>query len=213
MTGADHPTACVRREGGLFDAMLDQPLARLSERSCLRLGAALAPRVSANRITIAGFVCGIVAAASIVADLVAVALAFLVLNRIADVLDGAVARAGGPTALGAFLDASLDLVVYAALPVAVAIRAPESALAAAFLLSGFASTTALELCFRRVRADAEGTSPAPLLGHSEIFSVFAIACIHPPAFSLLCYIYGAVCFAAAGVRVAGAVAHFRGAKP
>ena len=45
-----------------------------------------------------------------------VALALLIANRVADGLDGAIARATGPTDRGAFLDIALDFLVYAAVP-------------------------------------------------------------------------------------------------
>jgi hypothetical protein len=45
-----------------------------------------------------------------------------------------------------------------------------------------------------------------------LFIVFGIACAYPPAFPLLCYVVGAACFIAAGVRLAGAITDLSGAK-
>jgi phosphatidylglycerophosphate synthase len=190
--------------------MLDPMLRQLFDRPLARAGAVLGARVSANALTVSGFAAGIVASGLIVAGFAPVALAFLLLSRVADILDGAVARVKGPTALGAFLDMSLDLIVCAALPVAFAIQNPESGLAAAFFLFGFVSMMTLELCLRSL-SRLPGT--APLIGHTEIFFVFAIACAYPPAFPLLCYVFGAACFIAAGVRLANAVSLLNGAKP
>jgi phosphatidylglycerophosphate synthase len=202
--------------------MLDPILRQLCERPLARAGAALALRVSANTVTVAGFAAGIVAAALIVADLAPVALGFIVLNRAADVLDGAVARASRVTALGAFLDMSLDLIVYAALPVAFAIANPPSGLAAAFFLFGFVSMMTLELALwfwlRRgyesaTTSDFSFTVPAPLIGHAEMSMLLAVACAYPPWFPLLAYVFGAACFIAAGIRLANAVALLNDAKP
>lgn len=197
-------------KGAYANPMLDALLRRLLERPLERAGRALAPRVSANALTVGGFVAGLVAAGLIAADLAPIAIVFLLLNRVADVLDGAVARVRGPTALGGFLDAALDLIVYAALPFAFAVRRPESGLAAAFLLFGFVTMMTLELAFR-YWARRSTTHPAtPLFGHGETFVVFAIACALPWAFPVLAYLYGVACFIAGGVRVANAVNHLRG---
>lgn len=192
--------------------MLDGTFAKLCAGLLARTVRAMPARVTANQVTVAGFAVGIAAAALVAVDLAPIGLAFLVLSRIADGLDGALARLRGPTALGAFLDAALDLIVYAALPVAFALRDPSNALAAGFLLFCFAGMMMLELSFRFALRNG-ATLPPPLLGHTETFVAFAIACAYPPAFALVAYIYGAACFVAMGVRVAEAVTHLGNAKP
>jgi phosphatidylglycerophosphate synthase len=198
-------------QGAYAPAMLDPILRRLCERPLARTGAALATRVSANTSTVAGFAAGIIAPVLVVADLPLVALVFLVLGRVADIVDGAIARASRSTALGSFLDTSLDLIAWAALPVAFAIRDPLSGLAAAFFLFGFVAMTALELSLQFLLRERAPT--APLIGHTELLVVFAIACVYPLSFPLLCYIGGAVCFIAAGVRLANAVANLDSPEP
>ena len=185
--------------------MLDRHIIRACEGSLARAARAVPARVSANALTWMGFAAGIAAAALIVAGLAPVAIVFLVLARVADGLDGAVARLRAPTVLGAVIDASLDLIAYAALAVAFAIAIPESALAAAFLLFGFVSMMTLELTLRAVM-DRDAVLSPPLIGHTETFVVFVVACAYAPAFPLLAYVYGAACFIAAGVRIAGVVA-------
>jgi phosphatidylglycerophosphate synthase len=56
----------------------------------------------------------------------AVGLLLFLLSRIADGLDGAVARATMPTDQGGFLDIALDFFVYAAIPLAFAVYDPSS---------------------------------------------------------------------------------------
>jgi hypothetical protein len=51
----------------------------------------------------------------------------------------------------------------------------------------------------------------PLIGHTETFVAFAIACAYPPAFPMVAYIYGALCIAAAGMRIADALTYLKGA--
>ena len=102
------------------------------------------------------------------------------------------------------------------MPVAFAIRDPANALAAVFLLFGFASMMMTELALRfwSQHSDAP-TRPmlsAPPIGHTETAIVIAIACVYPPAFGVLAYLFGVACFAAAGARVAQAVVHLSGAQ-
>jgi phosphatidylglycerophosphate synthase len=72
--------------------------------------------VRADQITVAGLVIGLLAAGAAALGLYALALVGLVLNRLADGLDGAVARLTEPTDRGAYLDIALDFVFYAAFP-------------------------------------------------------------------------------------------------
>ena len=64
----------------------------------------------------------------------------LLLNRLLDGLDGAVARAAGSTDLGGFLDITMDFLVYSAIPFAFVLKDPGNALAAAFLIFSFVGT-------------------------------------------------------------------------
>src|SRR5258708_36364897 len=117
--------------------MLDAPIRRIAASPLERLADAVASiGVSANALTVAGFTMGLAAAALIADSLFLQALIFLALNRFIDVLDGMVARRTRVTELGAFLDSTLDLFVYAAIPFGFALVHQQDALAAAFLLVG-----------------------------------------------------------------------------
>ena len=48
-----------------------------------------------------------------------------------------------------------------------------------------------------------------MLGHAETFLVLAAACIYPPAFPVLAYVFGALCFMACGGRIATALTHLK----
>lgn len=87
------------------------------------------------------FACGIACTALLAAGIVSGALVFWAANRLLDGLDGAVARRQGrQTDLGGYLDMLLDMVIYAIVPIAAAVAAPQSAtlwLALACLLASF----------------------------------------------------------------------------
>ena len=79
-----------------------------------------------------GFLLGICAVPLIATLHPAWALPFILANRLADGVDGAMARRIGPSDRGAFLDISLDFLFYSSIPLAFAIADPAAnALAAA----------------------------------------------------------------------------------
>ena len=78
-------------------------------------------RISADTITIFGFIIGLMAVPFIFFGFLKSALLLIIFNRICDGLDGIVARMNEKTDRGAFLDISLDFIFYASIPVAFAL--------------------------------------------------------------------------------------------
>ena len=76
--------------------------------------------IGANALTVSGFLIGLGAAACIVAGMFWLAICLLLLSRLLDALDGAVARLGSATDKGGYLDITLDFLFYAAIPLAFA---------------------------------------------------------------------------------------------
>ena len=164
----------------------------------------------ANALTVVGFAMGLVAAALIADESFLMGIAFLTLNRLADVLDGMVARRMGTTPIGGFLDASLDLFVYAAVPFAFALAHQQDALAACFLLMGLMVSAIPGLVGRAFMPEQAKRRVLTLCGHSETFIAFALMCVTPRwMFSLLAYFYGALCFFSAAVSFASVVVQIR----
>src|SRR5262245_22111212 len=118
--------------------MLDAPVRRLIASPLDPLAAGMAGLgIRATTVTLVGFLFGLAGVAFLITEQFAGALFFLALNRLCDVLDGMLARVKGPTAVGGFLDATLDLIIYAMIPFAFALARQQDALAATFLLVGF----------------------------------------------------------------------------
>ena len=137
------------------------------------------------------------------------ALGGLLLNRLADGLDGAVARLTQPTDRGAFLDISLDFVFYAHLPAWLRSGGPgANALPAAVLLASFVLSGTSFLAFSVIRrpARAEGAGLphqgiyylGGLTEGAETIAFFAAFCLFPSAFPVLALIF------AAGAAITGA---------
>ena len=108
--------------------VIRRPLAALARPLC-RAG------VSANQVSLAGFLIGMLALPLLAFGCYQWALAAILLNRLLDGLDGAVARETGITDCGGFLDITLDFIFYAAVVLGFALADPANALAAALLRS------------------------------------------------------------------------------
>lgn len=125
--------------------MFDPLLRPLKDRAFQPL-ARLMPGVSPTLLTVVGLVVGIGAALAGWYGRFALGFVLWALNRALDGLDGAVARVHGKSGdLGGYLDLLADFIVYAAVPVALALRpgAPPDLLGAALvLLAAFYVNTA-----------------------------------------------------------------------
>ena len=167
--------------------------------------------VGADAVTLAGFGVGLCAVPLLAVQAYGWALAAILLNRLADGLDGAVARAAGPSDRGAFLDIALDFFFYAAVPVGFALADPGSnALAAAVLVWAFVGTGSSFLAFsviaakRGLSAQAYPTKGIFYLGGLtegfETIALFVAMCLWPGWFPVLAYGFAAACLLTTGLR-------------
>lgn len=185
----------------MFDARL-LPL----QHALLRplAGAAVRVGLGADTISLVGFAIGLMAMPAIALGHSHLGLTLILLNRLLDGLDGAVARLAGPTDRGAFLDIALDFVFYALIPLGFAFVDPSAnALAAATLITAFVGTGSSFLAFATVAAKQGRTAAAfPAKGiyylgglteGFETVAIFAIMCIFPGYFAVLAYVFAAAC--------------------
>ncbi|MCA1583480.1 MAG: CDP-alcohol phosphatidyltransferase family protein [Acidobacteria bacterium] len=94
--------------------------------------------VTPNQITIAACILGLTAAGMIATGHPRLGLALWLASRIADGLDGAVARAAGTaSAFGGFLDITLDMMAYVAVVLAFAVAYPALSYAWMCILAGY----------------------------------------------------------------------------
>jgi phosphatidylglycerophosphate synthase len=160
--------------------------------------------VGANTITIVGFLIGAFAMFLIAVHAYSAGLVAIILSRICDALDGAVARQTQATDAGGFLDIALDFVFYASIPLAFAIAEPGSnALAAAVLLFAFVGTTSSFLAFAALAAKRNLVSLdypdksfyflGGLTEATETLAFFAAMCIWPQYFAVLAYTFATLC--------------------
>lgn len=168
--------------------------------------------VSANAVSAAGLGFGLAAALAIAWGAFALALVLIILNRIADGLDGPIARAHGPTDLGGYYDIVFDFLFYGAIPLAFAFHDPSAnGLAAAALLASFYANGATFLAYSALAAKRGETTEvqgrkaiyyfAGIAEGAETIAVFCLMCLLPQWFALIALSFAVLCFVSAGARI------------
>jgi phosphatidylglycerophosphate synthase len=167
---------------------------------------------TANGISFAGFGVGIAAAVAIALSYPLWGLVLLLLSRLMDGLDGAVARATQPTERGAFLDITLDFMFYASIPLAFALSNPAvNALPAAVLLVSFIGTGSSFLAFaaaaerQQLRSTEFPEKGFYFLGGlteaTETLVAFVAMCLWPQWFGAIAYGFAALCAITTVLRI------------
>ena len=160
--------------------------------------------VTADRLTVIGFLLGIVCVAAIAFGLYKLALILLLLNRLADGLDGELARLETPSDAGGYLDITLDFIFYALFPLGFALADPQNnALPAAVLIASFVGTGASFLAFATQAQKRSIESPDfaykslyylnGLAEGTETIICFTVMCLLPWHFPVIAWSFAVVC--------------------
>ncbi len=192
--------------------MLDPLMVRLIATPINRMGAAVARTgLTANTVSVLGFGVGMLALPALALDHPLIALTCIAINRIADGLDGAVARVNGKTDFGAYLDIVLDFIFYGAVVLGFAIRNPAEAVIAAALIFSFIGTGASFLAFAIIAAksDVETSTRGEksffysggLAEGTETIVFFAIVCLQPVWFTPAALIFMVMCWITVAMRL------------
>jgi phosphatidylglycerophosphate synthase len=201
--------------------MLDALVRRHVDPPLNRAGRWLAARgASADAVTLAGLILGLIAAATIAAGAPGWALLPLLASRLADGLDGAVARATRRSDFGGYFDITADFLFYGAVPLGFVLLDPAAnAVAGAVLLLAFYFNGASFLGFailaekRGLETRAQGLKnlyySGGLLEGSETIGFFVAICIWPGTFAWLALGFAALTFLTAGMRLRHARHAFR----
>ncbi len=184
----------------IIDPPLNQ-LARLLHRS----------PVTANQVTIAGFVIGISAIPLLALHLYIPALIVIMINRTADGLDGAIARDRGITDTGGYLDIVLDFIFYSAVIFGFCLALPEQAVYGAFLIFSFVGTGTSFLALsifaakRSLSTKLRGKKSIYYLGGLaegfETICCLLLMCLFPAWFWLIASLFSILCWITTVTRV------------
>lgn len=200
--------------------MLDGAARKLIDPVLDRLGHGIARLgVSANQVTVAACLVGLLSAAAVAAGDFLAALALMAVSRLGDGLDGAVARASERSDFGGYLDIVLDFVFYGAVPLGFVVFDPqENGLAGAALLFAFYANGASFLAYsvlaerRKMITTERGEKSlyftTGLAEATETYAVFAAFCIFPGWFSPIAWVFAAVCLYTAASRIVLAARRF-----
>lgn len=168
--------------------------------------------IRANQITFFGFFVGMMSLPALYYQAYGLALLCIVINRLMDGLDGAVARVQGPTDLGGYLDITLDFIFYSGVVFGFVLANPEAnAVAAAFLIFAFMGTGSSFLAFaimaekRNIERLEYGHKSLYFLGGlaegAETIGFLVLICLLPSYFVELAYVFGLVCWVTTVTRV------------
>jgi phosphatidylglycerophosphate synthase len=175
--------------------------------------AAVRAGLGANQVTLIGFGIGAIAMVLVAVELYLAGLVALLFGRVADGLDGAIARLSGVTDLGGFLDVVLDFIFYSGIVFAFALADPQqNALPAAFLVFSFVGTGTSFLAYAIVSAKRGLAEPSPtrrsffyvggLAEGTETILVLVLFCLMPGYFPVLATGFGILCWVTTASRIA-----------
>lgn len=184
--------------------MFDARLRLLIDPPLNAMGKALARwGIGANAVTLAGLVPALAAAFAIAHHDYLTGLALILLNRLIDGLDGAVARASELTDFGGYLDTLADYVFYVAVPVGFGLAANENTAAAMLLIASFTLTCASFLVFAAIAAKRGEESTmhgaksffysAGLAEGAETIAAFIAMCLWPAQFPAIAVGFAVLC--------------------
>ena len=168
--------------------------------------------IRANEVTVAGFVVGLLAIPLLAGQYYQLALFTMAVNRIADGIDGELARIQGNTDRGAFLDIVLDFIFYSAVILGFALANPTAnALPAAALLFGFMGTGSSFLAFAIIAEKHQLKNMVyqhkgfhyldGLAEGTETILFFMLFCLLPDYFNILAWVFAGVCYITTTTRV------------
>ncbi|EAQ65460.1 putative phosphatidylglycerophosphate synthase [Marinomonas sp. MED121] len=169
-------------------------------------------QISANKVTVFGFLLGIMVIPSLAFQAYGLALFLIIINRLCDGLDGAIARQTQPTDLGGYLDITLDFIFYSAVIFGFALASPDTnALPAAFLIFSFMGTGSSFLAFaimaekRQIKQLDYGKKSLFYLGGltegAETIGLFIFICLMPAYFVYAAWIFASLCWLTTGTRI------------
>jgi phosphatidylglycerophosphate synthase len=184
--------------------MLDARIQPLISSPLDWMGGALARAgVPANAVTLSGAAFALAAVAALAVEHYRLALAFMVLCRFLDGLDGAVARAAARTDFGGYLDIVCDYVFYGGVPLGFAMARSGNALPAAALLASFLLTCSSFLAYAALAAKRPRSAQTHrnksffyatgLMEGTETIGFFVAMTLWPAHFAMLAWVCAACC--------------------
>lgn len=167
--------------------------------------------ISADMMTVVGFILGIFAIFCIVLHQYELAAVLILFNRLSDGLDGAIARNSELTDFGGFLDIVCDFIIYSGVIFAFGLSDSENIFYACFLIFSFIGPITSFLAYaiiaskRGVITEERGKKSFYYLGGicegTETAFTLILCCLLPQHFSIICIVYGVMCWITTSGRI------------
>jgi phosphatidylglycerophosphate synthase len=174
--------------------------------------------LTANALTVIGMLLACCAFVALATQSYSLAIAFILMNRAADGLDGPLARQTKATDLGGFLDIVSDFIFYSGVVFFFALGQSQDALAASFLIFSFMGAATSFLAYAIIAAkrglnhEKQGKKSffyaAGIAEGTETIIVLVMICIVPAYFTWIAYVYGGLCWLTALGRIRLAIRDF-----
>lgn len=175
--------------------------------------------IHADTVTLSAFGVGVLAAIAIGNQYYFVGLILLLVSRLGDGLDGAVAKQTTSTDFGGFLDIVLDFAFYGMIPAAFVFANPDqNAVAGVVLILSFYVTGASFLAYaimaekHGLKTESRGSKSlyftTGLAEATETIAVFAAFCLFPDWFPYIAWVFAIICFYTTLARIIQAKQHF-----
>lgn len=198
-----------RDAGGL--TVLDGRVRSLVAGPLERVGRRLAEAgIAPGAVTGLGFALGVGACVAAAWGRWTPALVLWLANRLADGLDGPIARARGASALGGFADIVADFTVYSGFVLGVAVAEPGARLACVALLAAYYVSGAAFLAWSAVAEQLHRERPDERSLHfvggvaegTETIVVYVLFCLFPGSAETIAWVFAALVAVTAMQRVA-----------
>lgn len=177
--------------------IIDMPL-NLAGRKIADFG------ISANVMTLTGFSFGVLAMVAIMAQHPLLAAILIGCNRLADGLDGAIARKNGLTDFGGFMDILSDFIIYSGVVFSFGVADSSKLPYANFLIFSFVGTITSFLAYAIIASkhqlitEKRGKKSFYYLGGlcegTETALVLLLFCVQPQWFNITSLIFGTLCW-------------------
>ncbi len=200
--------------------MIDAYIRPIMDPPLTKMGIVLSRfHISANVVTIFGFLLGLASMAAISQGAYTMAGFLFLANRVCDGLDGGIARASEMTDLGGYLDIISDFIIYPGISLAFCFADPANALYGAFVIFAMSGAMTSFLGFaimcakRNIETTKRGKKSFYFLGGIcegfETAVFLAAMCFWPEAFPALATIFGVLCIATTIGRIGQARNQFQ----
>ena len=197
--------------------MLDSRIRKQIDPAMILLSAQLFRiGITANQLSIAGLVLGLMAGICVMYNACIIGFCFFCLSRLADGLDGPLARQTNATDFGGFLDIVCDFIFYSFIPFSFAVLQPEHAIAAAFLMLSFMGTGTSFLAYailqakhpEKINMSSQQNKSFYYLGGltegTETIAVLGLCFLFPEYFVWLAWGFGVLCWITVITRIRSA---------